>query len=55
MIDPAFPIIYTTAVAGNEWPVQGVPHSVLLRKPFATAQLGAAISHLLTVEPPAIW
>jgi DNA-binding response OmpR family regulator len=47
-INPDFPIIYITAGAGNEWPSQGVPNSILLQKPFALAQLVIAVSQLLT-------
>jgi DNA-binding response OmpR family regulator len=47
-INPNFPIIYITAGAGNEWPSQGVPNSILLQKPFALAQLVIAVSQLLT-------
>ena len=35
-INPDFPIIYITAGAGDEWPSQGVPNSILLQKPFAS-------------------
>ena len=47
MIDPALPVIYTTAAAAGEWPVQGVPNSLLLQKPFGTAPLVAALSHVI--------
>jgi DNA-binding NtrC family response regulator len=33
-IDPAFPIVYMTGAAGDEWPSKSVPHSILLNKPF---------------------
>jgi DNA-binding response OmpR family regulator len=46
-VDPAFPIIYMTGAAADQWPVHGVPHSLLLTKPFAPAQLVTAISNLL--------
>ncbi|SDJ11785.1 Response regulator receiver domain-containing protein [Bradyrhizobium sp. Rc2d] len=49
LIDPAFPVVYMTGGHAGEWPVQGVPNSVLLQKPFATAQLITAISQLLNV------
>ncbi|GAB9242117.1 response regulator [Bradyrhizobium diazoefficiens] len=51
-IDPAFPILYITAGTGHEWPSQGVPHSILLRKPFAAAQLVTAVSQLLNNGTP---
>jgi CheY-like chemotaxis protein len=38
-IDPAFPIVYMTGAAADQWPSQGVPNSILLEKPFSPAQL----------------
>jgi CheY-like chemotaxis protein len=52
-IDPAFPVIYMTGAAADEWASKGVPHSVLLAKPFAPAQLVTAVSELLNAAPPA--
>jgi DNA-binding response OmpR family regulator len=49
-IDPAFPIIYITGVGAPDWPVLGVPNSVLLPKPFAPAQLITTISQLLNTD-----
>jgi len=46
-IDPAFPIVYMTGAAADEWASEGVPHSILLNKPFAPAQLVTAVSQLL--------
>lgn len=48
-IDPNFPVVYMTGAAADEWAVQGVPNSILLRKPFAPAQIVTAISQLLNV------
>jgi DNA-binding response OmpR family regulator len=45
--DPALPVIYMTGEAVDQWPVEGVPNSLLLTKPFAPAQLVTAISGLL--------
>ena len=45
--DPAFPVIYITGGTPDEWSIQGVPNSVLLKKPFAPAQLLTAVSQLL--------
>ncbi|WP_341632103.1 response regulator [Sphingomonas agri] len=42
------PIVYTTADSAGEWPVQGVPNSVVVQKPYAGAQLLTAISTLIT-------
>jgi DNA-binding response OmpR family regulator len=52
-VDPAFPVIYMTGAAGDQWASHGVPNSVLLTKPFAPAQLVTAISQLLNrAQPP---
>ena len=42
------PIVYTTGDSAIDWPVQGVPHSVVVQKPYAGAQLLTAISSLMT-------
>ena len=51
-VDPAFPVVYITGAAAAEWPVQGVPNSVLLSKPFAPEQLVTALSEL--IDAPAL-
>ena len=51
-IDPTYPVIYMTGTAVDQWPIHGVPNSVLLAKPFAPAQLVTAISNLLNVGSP---
>ncbi len=42
------PIIYVTGDSAADWPVHGVPNSVLVQKPYAPAQLVTAISALIT-------
>jgi DNA-binding response OmpR family regulator len=51
-IDPAFPVVYMTGAAADQWPSQGVPNSILLEKPFAPAQLVTAVSQLLNAGSP---
>ena len=51
-IDPAFPVVYMTGAAADEWASKGVPNSILLAKPFAPAQLVTAVSQLLNAGPP---
>ena len=46
-VDPVFPIVYITGASSDEWPVLGVPNSVLLTKPFGPEQIMSAISRLL--------
>ncbi|AVO46412.1 response regulator [Phreatobacter cathodiphilus] len=44
---PHLPVIYMTGASADQWTSRGVPHSVLLHKPFASAQLITAVSQLL--------
>ena len=53
-IDPEFPIIYMSGNRVADWPVNGVPNSLMLAKPFAPAQLVTAISNLLNSGMPTI-
>jgi len=46
-ITPNFPVVYMTSASAPDWKSQGVVDSVLLEKPFAPAQLAAAVSQLL--------
>jgi len=46
-LDPAFPVVYITGAAADDWAAEGVPNSILLNKPFAPAQLVTAVSQLL--------
>jgi CheY-like chemotaxis protein len=46
-VDPKFPVVYISGVAAAQWPEQGVPNSILLQKPFASAQLVTALCQLL--------
>lgn len=51
-IEPEFPIVYMTGAAAGDWASHGVPHSILLEKPFAPAQLVTAVSQLLNAASP---
>lgn len=46
-LSPSFPVVYMSGDSVADWPSQGVPNSSILQKPFASAQLITAISHLL--------
>lgn len=46
-IEPGLAVVYITGGAADEWPSQGVPNSILIRKPFAPAQLVTAVAQLL--------
>jgi DNA-binding response OmpR family regulator len=52
-IDPSIPVIYMTGTDGEDWASKGVPNSVLLKKPFAPAQIVTAVAALLNASPPA--
>ncbi len=45
---PSLPVVYMSGHGSMDWPSKGVPGSVILSKPFATAQLVTAVSTLLT-------
>lgn len=47
---PTLPVVYMSGASGQEWPSKGVPHSTLVAKPFAPAQLITAISTLLNIS-----
>jgi CheY-like chemotaxis protein len=44
--NPSLPIVYVTGTHGDEWASHGVPHSVLLRKPFTSTDLLVALAGL---------
>jgi DNA-binding NtrC family response regulator len=44
---PAIPVVYMTADSAAEWSAHGVPHSILIQKPFVGAQLITAVTTLL--------
>ena len=50
--EPAFPVIYATALGADQWASHGVPNSILISKPFAPAQLVTAVSNLLNTGTP---
>lgn len=45
---PQMPVIYATGGNSSDWPVYGVPMSVLVEKPYAARQLLTAITELLS-------
>jgi CheY-like chemotaxis protein len=55
-LNPALAVVYMTGASADDWAANGVPNSILLKKPFAPAQLITAVSQLLTAaqqSPPA--
>ena len=51
-IDPVVRVVYMTGAAADDWASEGVPNSILLKKPFAPAQLVTAVSQLLNTGSP---
>lgn len=41
------PVVYVSGACEHEWPEKGVPDSLMIGKPFAPAQIVAAISSLV--------
>ncbi len=46
-VRPDLPVVYMTGASADQWASRGVPNSILLAKPFATAQLLTAVSQLI--------
>lgn len=46
---PELPVLYMTGDSAHEWSSQGVPNSVVIPKPFVTAQIVTALSSLLNI------
>ncbi|MFW2829672.1 response regulator [Sphingomonas sp. ID0503] len=44
---PDLPVIYMSGDSASAWTAHGVPRSIMLQKPFASAQLVTAIASLL--------
>jgi DNA-binding response OmpR family regulator len=49
---PGIPVVYMTGASADQWTAHGVPHSILLNKPFAPAQLVTAVAQLLNAGAP---
>ncbi len=49
---PDLPIVYTSGYAAADWAFEGVPHSIMVQKPYAPAQIVIAISTLINQVAP---
>lgn len=47
---PSLPIVYVSGGSEHDWSAEGVPHSVMVAKPFATSQVVVAISSLINAS-----
>lgn len=43
---PGLPVVYISGDSGHEWTSEGVPHSTMIEKPFAPAQVVVALASL---------
>lgn len=53
-LNPLLPVVYMSGDSAADHSSQGVPHSIMVQKPFAVAQIVTAISTLLNKVPPTI-
>ncbi len=44
---PNMPVVYMSGDSSHEWSAKGVPHSLMVTKPFAPTQIITAVSTLL--------
>lgn len=47
---PCIAVVYATGDSAAEWSASGVPQSVILQKPFASAEIVAAVSNMLVAN-----
>ena len=51
-LKPHLPVVYISGDSAHEHTAQGVPQSMMLQKPFVSAQLITALTTLLNACPP---
>lgn len=44
---PTMPVVYMSGDSSHEWEAQGVPHSVMVTKPFVHSQIVTALATLM--------
>jgi DNA-binding response OmpR family regulator len=42
------PVIYVTGEGDEDWPIKGVPGSLILQKPYSAGKLLATVAQLIT-------
>lgn len=47
---PELPVVYATSVSAAEWSANGVPGSILITKPYVSAQIITAVTQLLNTH-----
>lgn len=54
-LNAVLPVVYVSGDSAHDWPVHGVPGSILVQKPFAPVQIVTAVATVLNdapVSPP---
>lgn len=51
-LNASLPVVYMSGDSAADHSAQGVPHSIMVQKPFAVAQVVTAISTLINKVPP---
>jgi len=53
-LNPGLPVVYISGDSAHDWTARGVPRSVLVQKPFASAQIVTAVAGLINAQdsPP---
>jgi DNA-binding response OmpR family regulator len=51
-LNPLLPVVYMSGDSAIDHTSQGVPHSIMVQKPFAAAQIVTAVSTLINKAPP---
>ena len=51
-LNPLLPVVYMSGDSAVDHSAQGVPHSLMVQKPFAAAQIVMAVSTLINKAPP---
>ena len=53
-LNPRLPVIYMSGDSAADWSAQGVPGSIMLQKPFASAQIVTAVASLINQAESAL-
>jgi DNA-binding response OmpR family regulator len=51
-LNDALPVVYVSGTSSQEWQSKGVPHSIMLSKPFTSEQMVCVVSSLLMRGSP---
>ena len=48
-LTPTIPVVYVSGDRANRWPAEGVPNSIMIKKPYVPAQILTAVTQLLNI------